>query len=254
MITAGVLCVVGILNFAVIRNYPQDIGLLPLEKKLSSKEKKVRGDQWLGLSLQQAKTKPYFYACCFAVFLTGMVLQSIYGTAAAHMKDQGINADVIATVLSITSLLLMGTKAGVGILFDKLGLRLTMLICTTCAVITIFALAFVSGPVSAFIFCVCCAFALPLETIMLPLIARDLFGGLAYSKIMGLFVSINTFGYAVGVPLMNSFFDITGTYRPAMIAMGILMAVSAITMQLVISASQKDKLTYKQATKEGEQI
>ena len=44
------------------------------------------------------------------------------------------------------------------------------------------------------------ALALPLETIMLPLIAQDLFQGPQYNKMLGIIVSVNTAGYAVGTP------------------------------------------------------
>ena len=49
---------------------------------------------------------------------------------------------------------------------------------------------------------------------MLPLIAGDLFGEKEYSKLLGVFVSVNTAGYALGPLVSNLCFDAIGTYKP----------------------------------------
>ena len=75
---------------------------------------------------------------------------------------------------------------------------------------------------------------------MLPLIASDLFGRKSYAHIMGLLVSFNTLGYAVGGPAINLVYDLAGhNYVPAMIALAVLMVVVSIAMQYCISAAHK---------------
>jgi len=56
---------------------------------------------------------------------------------------------------------------------------------------------------------------------------------------MGLMLSFNTLGYAVGAPIMNYCFDKTGTYTGVMVVMAFMMIAVAILMQLVISAAHK---------------
>lgn len=235
------MAIVAVITLLVVRNRPEEMGLKPLaivHKK--TKRNKTISRQWDGISFDEAKRKPYFYICCICIFLTGMVLQSIYGISSAHMKDCNVDPSVIANVLSISSLLLMVSKMSTGFVFDKFGLRFTMLMCSGCAVLAIICLAFVSGTATAYLYTIFSAFALPLETIMLPLISKDLFGSRSYSKIMGLFVAINTFGYAVGVPLMNLSFDIIGTYRPMMMVMCVVMTIVAVVMQVIITVAHKE--------------
>ena len=55
-------------------------------------------------------------------------------------------------------------------------------------------------------------FALPLETIMLPIYASEFSEEKSFNKILGIFVSLNTAGYAVGAPVANLCYDITGSY------------------------------------------
>ena len=98
-------------------------------------------------------------------------------------------------------------------------------------------LAFVSN--NAMAYGVLSALSLPLETVMLPLIALDLFGQASYSRIMGLFISFNVLGYALGAPLVNYIFDKTGSYQSILLVLAALMLVVTATMQLVISAAHR---------------
>jgi MFS family permease len=72
------------------------------------------------------------------------VLQGINGIASAHMKDVGLDAGYIATVLSAHSLALAGFKFLTGILYDKFGGRKTMLLCSvTATVVTALQIRFI---------------------------------------------------------------------------------------------------------------
>jgi len=239
MLIALALAIVGIIVLLVVRNRPEEMGLTPLDAKIASNKKAV-AELREGLPYSVIKKKPYFYVGLVGIFCTGLVLQAIYGVGSAHMKDCGVDFSIVANTLSVSSLFLMISKTSTGFIYDKFGLRFTMLVCSGCAIIAIFSLAFVSNSFMAYLYCILISFGLPLETIVLLLIAKDLFGGQSYARITGLFVAVNTFGYAVGVPLINIYYDLTGTYRPIMIVLGIVLAVIAFTMQLVITAARRD--------------
>ena len=234
---AALMLLVGVAAVLLIRDRPADMGLTPPAG--SAAKKTARGENWDGIPFAEICRKPFFYLALVCIFLTGTVLQGMYGVASAHMKDSGLDPTLVAAVLSVCSVCLTLSKASTGFVFDRFGLRFTMLFCTGCAVVAITSLAFVSDATTAYIYGVFCAFALPLETIMLPLIARDLFGKRDYAKVMGIFVSVNTFGYATGNPLMNLYFDLTGTYRPMMLILGGVMLATAFTMQMAITAAHK---------------
>ena len=77
---------------------------------------------------------------------------------------------------------------------------------------------------------------------MLPIYASDLFGKKSYPKILGLFVSVNTAGYAVGSPLMNLCYDIFDSYVPGLVLVGGIMLAILILLQFVISAAHKERV------------
>ena len=168
-----------------------------------------------------------------------MLLHATGNVSAAHMEDRGISTAIITNVSSISSLVLLCSKMLTGYSFDKFGLRVTMTMCNLFAVIAITLLAFVNGPVTAYAASVFKALSLPLETIMIPLITAELFGRKAYAHVMGLLVSFNTLGYAVGGPVINLAYDITGTYVPVMLILGGIMIFVSIAMQYCISIAHK---------------
>lgn len=236
-----VLVITGILAVVFLRNQPKnETASAPAPHK-----KKPRGGGWSGISYEDAKKKTYFYTALVGIFLTGMVLQGVNGASAAHMKDVGLDAGYVATVLSMHSIALMVFKFSIGVMYDKFGLRTTMIICDIAALVVMAFLALVTntpeGRVYAMIYGVLSSLALPLETIMLSLITTDLFGNKSFDKILGIVAALNTAGYAVGAPMMNWCYDLFGTYVPFIWACVGIMAVVTIMYQFVITAAAKER-------------
>ena len=209
------------------------------------KASKKRGQDWVGIEFSQAVKKLYFWGIVLCIFFSGLILQGINGIAAMHFKDVGIDYGRVKSLLSFGALILAGAKFCTGFLYDRLGLRATASICTFFAIAATFLLAFVKGNdigfVLAILYAISAQLAFPLETIMLPIYASDLFGKKSYSKIMGLFVSVNTAGYAAGAPLMNLCYDRFGTYVPALLLVSSMMCGIFVLLQFVISAAHNDR-------------
>ena len=234
-LVACILLLAGAIVVAVVRE-PENADAAAFSHK------KRRGRQWSGISLKEAEHRPYFYIAVASVFLTGMVLQSVNGVGAAHMRDAGLNPAFVANVWSIHSLVLAGAKFFTGFLYDKKGMRVTILLCQLVAVASIFSMIFVdtssTGKLLAAVYCVISSFALPLETIMVPLIASDLFGEKAYARIMGILLAFNTGGYAVGSPLTNYVYDRTGSYVPMFYALAGIMAAVIVLFQIALHKAE----------------
>lgn len=236
LLVALLLVIVGVLAVAIIRE-PDG------ERPTDAGKKKARGGSWTGITLQAALRKPYFYAAAIGVFLTGMSLQGINGIGGAHLRDVGIHTDFVATVLSIHSICLCASKFLAGISYDKLGLRVTLLICQGFALLSFVALALAGtdafGMSCAVAWGALSSLALPLETVMLPLITADLFGEKDFPKLVGIFVSLNTAGYAVGTPLVNLIFDLTDSYLSMLYIVAPLIVLLMVAFLVIIRAANK---------------
>ncbi len=235
-----ILLVVGILVAIFIKDKPAEDGA-----PAGGHKKAKHGQQWVGIEFSAAAKRVYFYAALFCIFITGMLLQGISGIATPLMEDVGLADGYVALVLSLHSVALTVFKFAVGFFYDKKGLRITSNLCFITAIVVMFLLANVTnsptGKVFAMIYGIFSSLALPLETIMLPIYAADLFGEKSYAKILGIIASVNTAGYAVGAPLMNLCYDLTGKYNIAIYIACALMAVATVVMQFVISTAHKEK-------------
>jgi MFS family permease len=202
--------------------------------------------EWVGIEFKQLAKKWWFYLSLVCVFFTGFVLQGVTGISAAHMGDVGITQAFVATVLSVHSISLACFKFLTGFMYDKFGLRVTMSVCSFTAILVMLLLAFVSnstiGMIFAMAYGILSSLALPLETIMLPIYASDLFGQKSYGKVLGIVVATNVAGYALGTPIVNLVYSLTSSYNIALFGGAILMALVIIGMNVVIKQAQKQRM------------
>lgn len=216
---------------------------------IQSKKQSSSRASWEGIHIKNAIRLPYFYIMAAFVFLSGMVLQGMISSFAAILKDSGLAPAFVATVVSVYSLCLSFSKVLSGFLYDKFGLKPTVSICNICLVLTILFLLLVNssgfGSVIAMASAVTVALALPLETVMLPIFAGDLFGIKSYNDILGIFVSISYAGMAIGAPVMNISYDIFGSYDTSLIVSLIVSLVCCIVFLFAVNQSNKHKNTIK---------
>jgi len=241
LVLAVIFAVAAVVVLLLMREKPKEENTASAPAK-----KKKRGQEWEGIDFRTALRKWYFWGILACIFFSGMVLQGTHGIVAMHYKDVGIDYGAVKGLLSFGSILLASAKFLTGFIYDRTGLRVTSGICIFISVVSSFLLAVIKGDsvgfILALIYTVISQYAMPLETIMLPIYANDLFGNKSYSQVLGLFVSVNTAGYAVGAPIMNLCYDIFGSYAPSLFLVGGIMAVMLILSQFVITAAHRDKL------------
>lgn len=239
LVCAACIAAVFVLAMIFIKDKPKgDNAPITAEKK-----KHKRGNDWVGIEFSALKRMPLFYVTLAFVFLTGFVLQGISGVAVASIKDTGMDPQYVANIWSIHSLTLFVAKFLVGFIYDKYGLKTTVSICYSVGAVTMFTLGCITnsplGMVLALIYSVFSSVAIPLETIILPIYAADLFGQRSYDKVLGIIVACNVSGYAVGTPLVNLIFDIFGTYQWAMYVSAVIMVAILIGIHIIVSKAHK---------------
>lgn len=179
------------------------------------------------------------------VFLTGISLQSVGNITVVYLADIGMNAGFIATTATVCSLSLTFSKILVGITYDERGLRTTLFLCqgATLGCFLLFALLknSTAGMVMAVIAIMLQALALPIETVMIPLMSNDLFGSASYNKVLGVLYAMNSLGLCLGSPLGDLCFDAFGTYKPCFWFFAVLIVGVMIGYYFVIRAAKRDK-------------
>lgn len=249
-LVATVLSVVLVLIILLYREKPKGESGKTI---ITAKKRKSRGKGWGGMDYASAVKKPYFYLAILCMFFTGMALQGLGGISYPHMYDIGIDVAFVATISSVSSLLLTISKFSTGFMYDRAGMRISMNICFFCSFVSITGLILITntpvGHVIAFIRGIFSSFALPLETVMLPLFAMELFGNKEYEKFVGIFASASSAGFAIGSPFGNICYDLLGSYNLAFCIFGALLIFVTVSMQYVLSAAKRDRKAIEEAEK-----
>lgn len=239
LLVVAVLVVAGTAVVALLKNPPEQPAM-PATAKV-----KKQADVYIGVPFAQVRHKSFFYISGIIVLLTGLCLQGISGAYAAHLQDVGLTPHLIALVVSINSLAMTASKILTGWMHDRFGLSVVMTTCQIAAVAAFLCLALATssayGIVLTIAFAVLYAVALPLETLLVPLLVNNFFGIIAYDKILGLFAALNYVGYALGAPLVNLCFDAVGSYKPILIAFAALMVAITIAFRFVFGSVTKFK-------------
>ena len=209
-------------------------------------KQKARGQIWEGIPFEQVKKKPYFYLTFAMIALTGISLSSVGTISIVYMEDLGMSAGFVAATATISSLVLTFAKFFTGFSYDKKGLRFTLLMCHCCSLCAYILKATLTnssiGMVMAVIATILGTVAMPLETVMLPLMSNELFGSASYAKVLGIFYAANSLGLCLGSPLCDIYRDLTGgSYASCYWFFTGTMLIVTICFQFVLRAANKDK-------------
>lgn len=238
LLSAAIVLVVSALALLFIRDNPAESADLVTKKK-----RQPKNHLWAGMEYTEAKKRGYFYFSAALIFLTGISLQSIGSITIVYMTDLGISAGFIASMATVSSLVLTCSKLLAGASYDKWGLRTSLLICQIAALTTFVLKGCLTnstiGLVLATIATLLSSLALPLETVMVPLLTNDLFGSASYDKILGIFMAMNSLGLCLGSPLGELIRRITGNYRTCFWIFSILILTVIVCWQFVLRTASK---------------
>lgn len=208
--------------------------------------KKARGQVWEGIPFETVKKKPYFYLIFAMILLTGISLQSVGTISIIYMEDLEMKDSFVAATATVSSLVLTCSKFLTGFSYDKKGLRFTLFVCHCCSMVAYLLKANLTNSTIGMVFAMTATIlgtiAMPLETVMIPLMSNDLFGTASYTKVLGIFYAANSLGLCLGSPLCDLYREHTGgSYASCYWFFSGLMLIVTVSFQLVIPAAYKEK-------------
>lgn len=184
----------------------------------------------LGMTRAEALKSPKFYL---------LALVSIAITFACGVQQQqpsllgayGFAGSAVSLMLSVQTAVLALGKISQGILYGRLGVRRG-----GCTMLMVFAAAFLIllVPDLSWPGMILMALGLGINTTLMPLVARQIFGTREYAAIWGLLVTAGSIGTIVANPLWGGVFDVTGSYTPALILVPVLLIAAAWTLNRLL--------------------
>ena len=237
-LTAIILAAVMVLLLIFYKN--------PASARGNAPKKKQRAFTWEGIEFSKAKKTVYFYLVCACVFITGLSLQGLSSARSAYMQDVGFEMAFVATVSSVSAIALACSKFLSGIIFEKTGLRATVSIGVSCALAGIVILLFLTdsatGKALSIIYALMVSVAMPLETVMLSIYASELFGDKSFGKVIGIFAAMHYTGSALASPTVNVIYDLSGSYKPAFMMLGVAMILMLVMIHIAVSRANAMRL------------
>lgn len=215
-ITSGVLEVVIILLFLLLRNAPADMGIAPYGDGavLTEKDKsRYRVKEWPGISVQETKRHPAYWLICGCVLVSSVCINITFGVVVPHFQDNGYSATAAAQYQSVMMFFVAIAKLFGGWLSEKIGGKAVAILCVGCAAVSQLGLADVSNPVLSYGYVSIFSMALIVTSLVISLMSEAVFGHETSVHVVGLLLGMGTLAGVVASPISNYFFDMMGSYN-----------------------------------------
>lgn len=240
------LLVLAVLVALIVRNRPEDMGLLPLgEEHEGRKEHRKRlvhrVDAWGGLPMEQLKRKPAFYLALAATVLSCLCSYSGSSFLVPHLRDRGMSPEAAAGFQSLMMLLLAGSKILYGTVCDRIGPKKVMVFALLCCAASAGILSAAQDTGTALATVLFMSLGAPVVTVLVPLLTTELFGNQAGDLSVSLMLAMVSFSSMLTSPVMNAIHDATGSYIPGLRAASILALLTLGLYLLLFFLASRDR-------------
>ena len=190
-------------------------------------------DTMSGYSFAEARRTPIFWIICTVEFLFLPSLATIPLHIVVHGMDLGMTTTVAAALVSTMAASSVLARLAVGSFFDKVGGKVTIILCLVPLLGSLLALLAIDTPYPLFAVMVVYGFAHGgLFTVMSPTIA-EYFGLKAHGTLFGSIIFFGTISAATAPILAGYIFDTTGSYS-MMFRILIVMASLGLILTLIL--------------------
>ena len=241
VLVASLLALVAVLVVSFVRNAPEDMGLVPFGAD-SDPSETTKNNQWAGFTMEQLKKRPAFYLLILCAFLTCLSVLLVSFNVSPYFQDRGMSATQAGSLYSTMMLLLGFIKLGMGFLCDRIGAKRGILLCQSACTLAIFLMLVLPfGESTMLLAVIVFAMAMPVTTIIFPLLSVDLFGYCAQTQYIGTVVAMVSMASVVSNPLANGVYDLAGSYTPIFWFAAGLSAVMLGVYGLLFALVKRDK-------------
>lgn len=225
----------------LVRNNPAQMGLNPLWSGDTSKhDGDAPPQETEGLTRAEAMRTINFWCICIMFFLIGFLCYSLNGTMAIYSAGLGYDAVTVGSVVSVLYIGLTVGKIPAGWLIDRYGVRSVIIACLLTLIASVALLMQPSLQLNwLFLASGLAGLSGILLSIPLPLLAGEVFGNKDYANILGTLVAVMMMGIAVGNPILNAGYDLTGSYNSVLM---IFIPVAIVCIFLCVIGTRKIRM------------
>jgi len=176
------------------------------------------------------------------IFLMGFLMAPWLNVLPSHLMDRGFDEIFASKILGGVMFIMALSKILVGAVYDRIGIKAAIFICLVSFVICAVLLLIVNSEIIAWIFAALFGISLSALSVLLPLFTSAISGDEYLSDIIGIASALVGAGIALGTPVINFTYDLTGSNNMILITFTIL---GIINMFLTLLALRKTETTSK---------
>ncbi|MBN1664064.1 MAG: MFS transporter [Deltaproteobacteria bacterium] len=223
----------------IVRNTPQEMGLLPYGADPQAAAEKPDPaihitdippgpeNQW---TLAGVMKTPAFWFICLSVSLVYVGVGTVLQHQIMHLSDMGISLTAAAVALGMTGAFGAMGKVAFGFICDRIAAKSAAVFCFALQAFGILILLFAESMTLIWVFVIIFGFAMGGQYALQPLVSVYFFGLRSFATIYGVVYMSSSIGSAAG-PLAAAFlYDKTGSYRYAFAACVAAALLASIIM------------------------
>ena len=224
----------------LIRNQPQDYGLLPDGDKPVPVPVAVGAGQLapprtadeIDFTASEALRTPAFWLIAFGHGFTSMVILAIMAHLGLLMVDKGYEIQDAAFVVSAYTAVAMGFQLVGGYVGGKIPIRMALTFFTTLQALGVVVLVFADSLASFYAFAALFGAGFGGRNPLTVAIRGDYFGSASFGKILGLSTVPMNLLLLIAAPLVGWMRDVQGTYTDAFLVMVVTNLAGAVCFML----------------------
>mgnify|MGYP002849332061 FL=1 len=224
----------------LIRNQPQDYGLLPDGDKVVPVPVAVGAGQLappqtaeeIDFTASEALRTPAFWLIAFGHGFTSMVILAIMAHLGLLMVDKGYEIQDAAFVVSAYTAVAMGFQLVGGYVGGKIPIRMALTFFTTLQALGVLVLVFADSLASFYVFAALFGAGFGGRNPLTVAIRGDYFGSASFGKILGLSTVPMNLLLLIAAPLVGWMRDMQGTYTDAFLVMVVTNLAGAVCFLL----------------------
>ncbi len=234
-----ILCTVVPVTLFIIRETPEQMGLLPYgEKGAPDPNKEIQG-----FSRKEIFSGKAFWVFALGIFLLGCVTGPAQQQLVAYWTSEGNSASFASYMYSVVMFTAIFTKIFLGIVYDHTSVSKGTIMVGSLAVLSYLCLLLFPRGYAIFIPAVLFAVTASVQVLVDTYVVSRLFGDREYAFVYGIVTPILYVGSAVDSPLSAAVYDIFGNYRLLWVICAGLFALAVVT---IVCADHLSKKEYRQ--------
>lgn len=220
--------------FFFLKIDPKEIGETPLGFDSSKGEE---ANALYGYTAGKAFTQWSMWALILIAMVFGGATYTLSSTVVPHISDLGFDAVYAA---NFSAICLGGVAVGkvlVGSMFDKFGMRKSLIVSIIAICVGLVGLYFGNNKVAHVLIFIGSVIGIPASTVSYPGLIRDSFGTKAYAQLNGIISSASFFGVSIAPLYVNAVYDNQKSYNNAYFGVGMIVF---LTLFLLLSLKKYD--------------